>query len=175
MKNKNMPIPEQVKLNVIQYLEKHDLGTLVAVSRASEYAVDDYLYHVVAKTGYGYSVWTSWNETTHCLNHGHYGLTLSQVVEVHYKFYRTLSNEHVLAPVVRKNLLEIFSAEFVEELISMEDEITGNTFLEDVAGHFFENVLQDHSEEELDLNFSEFSSVIVRKCVEKELAARLGI
>lgn len=173
IKKNDAPVPEQVTKNVTRYLEEHNLGTLVMVYRASEYPADNYLYHVIAGKGNSYSVWTSWNETTQCLNHGHYGLTLSQAVAVHYNFFLTLSEGHVLAPVAKEILLETFSAKFVGDLLFMEDDITGNTFLADVTEHFFEEVFR--TSEKCKLELSDLSSVIVRKCIEKELAARLGI
>ena len=167
IKVNNTPVSEQVKANVVKYLADHSLGTLISVVRASEYPVDDYLYHVIAKKGESYSVWTSWNETTLCLNHGHYGLTLSQAVQVHYKFFRTISGKDILTEAVKKMLLKIFTETFVEKVLSMEDDITEHTFLEDVKERFFDEIDE--------VSYIQDNLGCLRGCVEKELLARLGI
>jgi len=166
IKVNNSPVPEQVKENVKNYLREHNLGTLVDVLRHSEYPVDDYLYHVIAKKGEDYSVWTSWNETTQCLNHGHYGLDIAQVVCVHYKYFRTISGENIFVSTIKNMLLKVFSEGFVEKVLSAEDSITEHTFLEDIAERFFEKLSCCEGKE---------TSSYLRECVEEEFLARLGI
>lgn len=84
IKRNTTPVPQEVKENVKKYLEKHNLGELVEVMRASDHPEDDYLYHVIAKKTnesklfhngeWNYSCWTCWNATTNSLNYGHYQL-----------------------------------------------------------------------------------------------------
>lgn len=52
-------------------------------SRKKSYHPDDsHLYMVSAKKGDGtYAVWTSWNQKTESLNHGHYGLQSEEACE----------------------------------------------------------------------------------------------
>ena len=42
-------IMSQVKINVINYLDKNNLGKLVDIMPASEHPNDNYLFHVIAK------------------------------------------------------------------------------------------------------------------------------
>lgn len=70
------PVPSKVVENVKEYLSKNlPAYTLENVLRKSDHPDDDYLYMVIAKHVDGsYAVWTSWNETSQCLNFGHYAL-----------------------------------------------------------------------------------------------------
>ena len=94
-------VPEKVKENVANYLQKHNLGELVLIRRASEHPEDDYIYHVVARKKnrhcyfhngeWNFSCWTCWNETTQCLNYGHYDLeSVLDACEILNKYYRTI-------------------------------------------------------------------------------------
>ena len=102
MKKNLNPVSESVKENVKKYLQKENLGELVDVMRASEYLVDDYLYHVIARKPnvqkyfhdgeWNYSCWTSWNETTQSLNYGHYNIkTEEDAREICGEFFNSLS------------------------------------------------------------------------------------
>lgn len=65
-----------VTKHIEEYLAEH-LPTykLKEVRRKSAYPEDDYLYMVIGQKDTGeYAVWTSWNESTRSLNHGHYML-----------------------------------------------------------------------------------------------------
>lgn len=83
-----------VSENVVNNV-KHYLATqlpnyeLVKVLRKSSHPADHYLYMVVArntkypdiKRDYGggeYALWTCWNESTQCLNHGHYDIATEE-------------------------------------------------------------------------------------------------
>lgn len=78
-------IMAQVKINVINYLDKNNLGKLVDIMPASEHPDDYYLYHVIAKKPntnkvfhdgeWNYSCWTCYNASTNSLNYGHYNLS----------------------------------------------------------------------------------------------------
>lgn len=69
------PVPAEVVEHVKEYLAAElSEYELVEVLRASEHPEDDYLYMVIAKGKCWYSVWTCWNEKTHVLNYGHYGI-----------------------------------------------------------------------------------------------------
>lgn len=63
---------EQIKL----YFKENLPGYTVIKARKKSYHPDDsHLYMVSAKKDDGtYAVWTSWNQKTRSLNHGHYGL-----------------------------------------------------------------------------------------------------
>lgn len=73
------PVPENVKRNVLDYFDNEEhlaCYTVKEVVRASEHPQDNFLYMVIAQHENGsYAVWTSWNETTHSLNFGHYGIS----------------------------------------------------------------------------------------------------
>lgn len=69
-------IPESVIVNIQKYFQqKLPNYEVVKVRQKSCYEEDSYLYMVTAKKNTGsYAVWTSWNEKTQSLNHGHYDL-----------------------------------------------------------------------------------------------------
>lgn len=69
-------IPQKVIENIHRYfLEKLPNYEVVKVRQKSCYEEDSFLYIVTAKKNTGsYAVWTSWNEQTQSLNHGHYDL-----------------------------------------------------------------------------------------------------
>jgi hypothetical protein len=97
IKRNNTPVPQNVKENVKKYLEENNLGELVDVMRASDHPEDNYLYHIIAKKRDTYSMWTSWNETTQCLNFGHYGLeSEEQAREIHKEFFFRMYGENVI-------------------------------------------------------------------------------
>ena len=96
-----MYVSNEIKENVKKYLEKENLGELVDVMRASEYKVDSCLYHVIARKPntskvfhdgeWSYSCWTCWNETTQCLNFGHYNIkTEEDAREICAEFFRRI-------------------------------------------------------------------------------------
>lgn len=61
-------IKEYFQLKLPQY-------EVLEVRRKSVYPEDSYLFMVSAVKEDGtYAVWTSWNESTQCLNYGHYDL-----------------------------------------------------------------------------------------------------
>ena len=159
------PIPESVKEHVKAYLEENHLGEFVAVLRHSESLDDDYLYHVIAKkSDNNFSVWTSWNETIQSLNFGHYGLSLDSAAKVHYEFFFTQDGKDYFKKLLDDAFSDVVSSSFCERLFLMEDDITGNTFFEDVKVRFFEEELAGNG-----------TIPVLRKCVEEELLARLGI
>ena len=78
------PVPPEVIEHVKEYFSDHNSlrnYEVVEICRASEHPEDNYLYMVVAKKtcDYSYTVWTSWNEMTQCLNNGHYDLSTESV------------------------------------------------------------------------------------------------
>lgn len=83
----DISVSDKVKDNVRKYFEEHlpQYG-VCEVYHKSNHDSDDYLYMVKAikdvKPYNEYAVWTSWNESTQCLNHGHYNLTEKQAKEV---------------------------------------------------------------------------------------------
>lgn len=84
---KDMCVSDEVKDNVENYFDKRLQNYIICeVYHKSNHDADDYLYMVKAKKDTDldddYTVWTSWNETTQCLNNGHYGLTEEQANEV---------------------------------------------------------------------------------------------
>lgn len=80
-------VSDKVKDNVRKYFEEHlpQYG-VCDVYHKSNHDDDGYLYMVKAIKNVEpyneYAVWTSWNESTQCLNHGHYNLTKEQAKEV---------------------------------------------------------------------------------------------
>ena len=101
------PVSEEVKENVKKYLEENNLGELVDVMRASDHPEDHYLYHVIAKKfnekkyfhngDWNYSIFTSWNETTQCLNFGHYNLeSIERALEIHAEFFHRIEGQNVI-------------------------------------------------------------------------------
>lgn len=90
-KEKNtMEIEEKVWNNIKEYfrlqLPKYKV---LKVRRKSVYEEDNYLYMVSAKKCDGtYAVWTCWNESTKCLNCGHYNLkSIKDCEKVFQEFY----------------------------------------------------------------------------------------
>ena len=67
---------KQVRKNVEQYFQKHlPSYTVLEIRKKSVYLEDNYLFMVSAiKEDGSFAVWTCWNETTQCLNYGHYDL-----------------------------------------------------------------------------------------------------
>lgn len=63
----------EIRKNVELYFKEHlPKYTVLEVRRKSTHPDDNYLYMVSARKENGiYSVWTSWNEDTQSLNHGH--------------------------------------------------------------------------------------------------------
>lgn len=66
----------EVMKQVTLYLKEHLPGYTVPKVRKKSYHPDDsHLYMVSAKKDDDtFAVWTSWNQKTKSLNHGHYGL-----------------------------------------------------------------------------------------------------
>ena len=73
----NCPIPNDVIDTISNYFKVH-LSQYVPVEifRCSNHPEDNNLYMVVAKNQDGsFACWTSWNQLSGCLNHGHFGRT----------------------------------------------------------------------------------------------------
>ena len=86
----DMNINEEFKLEMLEAKDKEVIDRINSYFRENEmnYEVvklykksncknDWYLYVVVARltNTQRYAVWTSWNDSRKCLNHGHYGIT----------------------------------------------------------------------------------------------------
>ena len=73
------PISKDVFDKLQKYLEQSSSLSdyrILHIYRKSNYMEDDYLYSVIGynmKSG-TYACWSSWNNITESLNHGHYGL-----------------------------------------------------------------------------------------------------
>ena len=69
-------VSKEVEVNVKEYFKENlPRYEVLEIRRKSYHPDDSYLYMVVAKKDDGtYTVWTSWNELLHTLNHGHYDL-----------------------------------------------------------------------------------------------------
>lgn len=70
-------IPSSVYENIEQYFYDYLPGfKRMLILKASNHPDDHYLYHVIARNTRNntYTVWTCWNDSTKCLNHGHYGI-----------------------------------------------------------------------------------------------------
>lgn len=83
-------IPQNVIENIHRYFqEKFPNYEVLEVRKKSCYEEDSYLYMVAAKKNTGsYAVWTSWNDSTQSLNHGHYDLAdLESCEQIMDKFY----------------------------------------------------------------------------------------
>lgn len=67
----------EVREHVQLYFKKHlPQYTVLEVRKKSCHPDDWYLYMVSAKNNEGkYALWTSWNENSQSLNHGHYNLS----------------------------------------------------------------------------------------------------
>ena len=64
--------------NINSYFRENEMNyDIVKLYKKSNYKGDWYLYVVIARltNTQKYTVWTSWNDSTKCLNHGHYGIT----------------------------------------------------------------------------------------------------
>ena len=79
-------VSDKVKDNVRKYVAVHlPQYKVYEVYHKSNHDDDNYLYMVEAyhkENCNNYVVWTSWNESTQSLNHGHYDLTKGQAKEV---------------------------------------------------------------------------------------------
>lgn len=79
-------VSDEVKNNVRKYFEEYlPQYKVYEVYHKSNHDDDGYLYMVEAyhkENCDNYAVWTSWNENTQSLNHGHYDLTKGQAKEV---------------------------------------------------------------------------------------------
>lgn len=82
-------VSDEVEENVRKYFKEHlPQYTVYEVYHKSNHDDDGYLYMVEAYKINDYTdcavwtVWTSWNESKQCLNHGHYNLTREQAKEV---------------------------------------------------------------------------------------------
>jgi len=80
----------EVREHVGLYFKEHlPQYTVLEIRKKSHHPYDCYLFMVSAVKEDGtYAVWTSWNETTQSLNHGHYGLLSTEDCEkVFEEFY----------------------------------------------------------------------------------------
>ena len=71
-------VPERVRKNVDKYFaEGHGLTNYEPIAVGHVNGNDDYLYIVLARQIHGgeWAVWTCWNESTQCLNYGHYNMS----------------------------------------------------------------------------------------------------
>lgn len=78
-------VSDEVKDNVRKYFEEYlPQYKVYEVYHKSNHDDDNYLYMVEAYKikGEVWTVWTSWNENTQSLNHGHYDLTREQAEEI---------------------------------------------------------------------------------------------
>ena len=91
------PVSHEVIRNVKKYLVEGELGELVDVMRASDHPDDHYLYHVIAKKNGYYRCWTCWNESTQCLNYGHYDLPSERIArEICAEMFYRISGANVI-------------------------------------------------------------------------------
>lgn len=83
---------KKVREHVILYFKDHlPQYTVLEIRRKSYHPDDKHLWMVSAKKSDGiYAVWTSWNESTQCLNFGHYDLASIEECEKIFKefFYK---------------------------------------------------------------------------------------
>lgn len=83
---------KKVREHVILYFKDHlPQYTVLEITRKSSHPDDTYLWMVSAKKSNGtFAVWTSWNESTQCLNFGHYDLASIEECEKIFKefFYK---------------------------------------------------------------------------------------
>lgn len=84
--NIEVSVLNHIKEYFVLHLPKY---TILEVRRKSVCEDDQYLYMVSAKKCDGfYAVWTCWNESTKCLNFGHYDLKNAEECEkVFQEFY----------------------------------------------------------------------------------------
>lgn len=74
-----LDVKKQVYLYFKENLPRY---TVLNIRRQSYHPEDDYLYMVSAKKDDGtYAAWTSWNQSTKSLNHGHYNLSSEEDCE----------------------------------------------------------------------------------------------
>lgn len=68
---------KEVVENINSYFRENEMNyEVVKLYRKSNRKNDWYLYVVARFTNtQRYAVWTSWNDSRKCLNHGHYGIT----------------------------------------------------------------------------------------------------
>lgn len=94
-------VPNDVKEHIRQYfnessgLENYEF---VEAQRSSNHPDDIYLYEVIGKNinNGKYAVWTRWNESTQCLNCGHYNLdTLAEAIKVADEYYYDFDRESI--------------------------------------------------------------------------------
>ena len=77
----SLNVNNNVKENIIKYLEEH-LPNYELITVGHVPTESDFIYRVLAKKKVNkypdimgdFAVWTCWNETTQCLNWGHYDL-----------------------------------------------------------------------------------------------------
>lgn len=81
-----MPISPKLQAYFKEHMPKYEI---VEVVKKSSHPDDSHLYMVAArKHPNTFAVWTSWNESTESLNHGHYGLTtLLECEKIFQEFY----------------------------------------------------------------------------------------
>lgn len=77
------PVPQEVITHIENYLNKEFPSYhALEICRKSNHPGDKNLYSVIAASDTGkLSCWTSWNESTQSLNHGHYNLTSLEQAE----------------------------------------------------------------------------------------------
>lgn len=81
---------KKVREHVILYFKDHlPQYTVLEIRRKSSHPDDTHLWMVSAKKSSGtFAVWTSWNESTQCLNFGHYDLTsIEECEKIFEEFY----------------------------------------------------------------------------------------
>lgn len=96
----HQPLVSPVTTDVISHIENYLNKELPAyhvleICRKSNHPGDKNLYSVIAATESGkVSCWTSWNESTQSLNHGHYNLTsLEQAEDVIKEYFHDITDE----------------------------------------------------------------------------------
>ena len=68
-------VPDSVMENIKVYFNKQlPMYEVLSICRKSNHPEDSNIYSVVAKKNDEFACWTSWNEMTTSLNHGHYGM-----------------------------------------------------------------------------------------------------
>lgn len=90
--------------------------TVLEISRKSSHPDDNYLFMVSAKKDDGtYAVWSSWNESTHSLNHGHYNIKSLEDCEKVIKEYTDDTSYFVVYKCSQKVKLQMFIADSEEQ------------------------------------------------------------
>lgn len=80
----------EVRKHVELYFKKHlPQYTVLEIRRKSSHPDDTHLWMVSAKKSNGtFAVWTGWNESTLCLNFGHYDLqSIEECEKIFEEFY----------------------------------------------------------------------------------------